>query len=91
MNKESKMIRCVNQDTNQVRFFPNTICFNSWWQKNTRFIPQEIPVIESITINPNNEMLEVASTVATSIVDAASNIEVKPKRKYKKRKSNGDN
>ena len=36
-------------------------------------------------------MLDVASTNAITNDDAISNEEVKPKRKYKKRKSNGIN
>lgn len=92
MNNKNKLIRCVNIDTNQVRFFPIDFCYNQWWQKNTRFIPQEIPAIESTIINSNNTTLEMASTIANNeIVDAVSDVEVKTKRKYKKRKSNGIN
>lgn len=88
---KNKPIRCVNKDTNAIRFFPASICYNEWWQKNTRFIPQELEVIESPIINTSNEMLDVASTNAITNDDAISNEEVKPKRKYKKRKSNGIN
>ena len=86
MNNE-KTIRCVNIDTNKVKYFPESICYNKWWQKNTRFIPQELPLVESTIITPINEMSEEASVNADEkINDAHSDVEVKTKRKYKKRK-----
>lgn len=86
MSKAENKIRCINLDNNKVRFFPESICNNLWWQKNTRFIPQ--PLLNESTIINQNEMSEVASVNAENITDVISDIsETKTKRKYKKRKS----
>lgn len=92
--KQDKIIRCINKDTNQVKFFPESICMNTWWQKNTRFIPQPIEeikpiVIESPIINSNNnELSDVASVKTTEEnTDVTFDDSKKTKRKYTKRKS----
>lgn len=91
MTKERKIVRCVNIDTNKVMFFPSDFCYNKWWQKTTRFIPQEIdiPMDDSTIINSISETLEVETKKTTNDV-AISDVEIKTKRKYKKRKSNGN-
>lgn len=88
MNNERKIVRCVNIDTNKVMFFPSDFCYNKWWQKTTRFIPQEIEMDEPTIINEMT--LEVETKKTTNDV-AISDVELKTKRKYKKRKSNGSN
>lgn len=85
-----KQIRCVNIDTNVVRNFPEHICYNAWWQKTTRFIPQPIDiVIESTIINSN--VSESTSVNVETNTEVVSDAPVQTKRKYKKRKSNGIN
>lgn len=89
MNKKDKIIRCVNLDSNKVKYFPESICNNEWWQKNTRFIPQQLDIVvnESTIIN-ENELSEVASVNANEITGVTSDVlEIKTKRKYKKRKT----
>jgi hypothetical protein len=86
MNKTEKNIRCVNLDNNKVRFFPESICTNAWWQKNTRFVPQ--PLMEEPTIINQIETSEAVTVNAAPIAEIASDVsEIKTKRKYKKRKS----
>lgn len=80
----SKLIRCVNLKTNKVRFFPDTICLNSWWQKNTAFYPQDIEATiinqsETVSVKTENESGQIGDTDSVSAN--------KPKRKYTKRKN----
>jgi len=80
-----KIIRCVNLDTNKVKYFPSNICYNDWWQKNTRFIPQEI---EPTTINSNSTSESVSEFTENNVedLDIETDSTEKPKRKYTKRK-----
>ena len=90
MKNENKIIRCVNIDTNKVKYFPENICTNVWWQKNTRFVPNEPTIInktESVPEVTEENQSEAVSVTAENVVEIVS---VKPKRKYKKRKSNGN-
>lgn len=89
MNKKERIIRCVNLDSNKVKYFPESICNNTWWQKNTRFIPQQLDIVvnESTIIN-ESELSEVVSVNTNEITGVTSDVlEIKTKRKYKKRKT----
>tara|TARA_R110000868_G_scaffold77353_2_gene221577 strand:+ start:483 stop:734 length:252 start_codon:yes stop_codon:yes gene_type:complete len=82
---KNKLIRCVNIKTNKVVLFPENICMNVWWQKNTDFIPQILD--EIVTINQS----EVVTVETTNTIDVATSDIPKPKRKYTKKKTDGNN
>lgn len=89
-------VRCINRQRNKVQFFSKHLVNDPRWRKMTGYEPQPLPTdpsqgIQAKSVNIEDEVQKrVAAELAKykSITeDIGASVEVKPKRKYTKKKA----